>query len=429
MRVKVSNKNANINIFGGIYPVLQQINNLGIANIIEQVLGSRPKQSKYSNSEVIIFWMLSQFCGIDKLDRVWKTAKNFKDIPDLKNKIPSHDTINRLMKYYAVPTRIYSDDDIRNEVNYNTKMNKLLNQVLKATNLLDKKKTHTLDIDTIVIPTEVKDARFSYKMFRGYNPCVSVIDNIPVNLEMRNGNVSPKYKLVEHLKNTFKHLTEIGVNVDKVRIDGAGYNHKILTYLDSLGKKFYIRANRSEKKYYMVNKDEKWRPVSIPISNGKLKGEIISIEEIFSEYKKMVRIITTRHKIKNPKDNEYPYIYRSIITNDFTSKPEDIVRFYNLRAKEEKTFDDLRNNFGWKYPPFSDMANNTVFYLISMITCVIYKYIIKKFSKLDEKLEPTMVLRTFATIFITVAAQIFAKNNYLDLVFLSDDFEFKDFMK
>lgn len=430
MRIKVKNIKSNINVFGGINPILLHIDKLGISQLMDEVLGKRPKQAKYSKSDILVFWMLSQFCGINKLERVWKTAENFKKIPQLKDKIPSPDTIILLMKSLSAKTKIVKSGlGIINEVNYNQKMNQLLLKVINVLNIIDTKKKHTLDIDTVCIPTKVKDAKHTYKKFLGYNPAVCTIDGTPVLLEMRNGNVSPRFGLKTVLINSFKELEKQGIKINKVRIDGAGYNRKITSYLDSLGKIFYIRANRNTKRDAIVKKHDKWRPVEIPISNGKkLKGEIISLEELFNEHRDLYRVITTRHKKKGCKKGEYPYLYRSIVTNDFKTKPEDIVRFYNMRGKEERAFDVMRNDFGWKYPPFSDMAQNTVSYIISMITHAIYKYIIKNYSSKTDKLEPTMRLETFTKLFVIIASEIFIRKNFLEYVFHTESFDFKKFM-
>ncbi len=59
------------------------------------------------------------------------------------------------------------------------------------------------------------------------------------------------------------------------------------------------------------------------------------------------------------------YVYRCIITNDWNSSETDIIAFYNKRGESEKNFDVQNNDFGWAHLPFSFLAENTVFMIVT----------------------------------------------------------------
>gem|GEM_PF-3889418 len=75
------------------------------------------------------------------------------------------------------------------------------------------------------------------------------------------------------------------------------------------------------------------------------------------------------------------YKYFFIITNDEDWTPKQIIEFYNQRGSSEKVFDQLNNNFNSKHLPFSLLHENTVHLILSCITMLIYKWLIKKLSK------------------------------------------------
>jgi len=59
------------------------------------------------------------------------------------------------------------------------------------------------------------------------------------------------------------------------------------------------------------------------------------------------------------------------LTNDWDMEDEEVVRHYNQRGAQEKVFDAMDNDFGWKHLPKSFMNENTVFMLIM---AMIYNY-------------------------------------------------------
>ena len=69
------------------------------------------------------------------------------------------------------------------------------------------------------------------------------------------------------------------------------------------------------------------------------------------------------------------YTYRCILTNDYESSEKEIVKFYNLRGRKERIFDEMNNGFGWNRLPKSFMDENTVFLLLTALIRNFYKFI------------------------------------------------------
>lgn len=108
---------------------------------------------------------------------------------------------------------------------------------------------------------------------------------------------------------------------------------------------------------------------------------------------------------KTPKTwiNGGQYAYKMIITNDLTSSVEELFAFYNQRGTSEKNFDALKNDFGWKLPPFCKMNENTVFLCIAALVNNVYHALLKVLNTKVKQVKRSFRLREFIFIFMSVA--------------------------
>ena len=68
-----------------------------------------------------------------------------------------------------------------------------------------------------------------------------------------------------------------------------------------------------------------------------------------------------------------------------TSTEKDIITFYNERGASEKNFDIQNNDFGWSHLPFSFMAANMVFMMVTAMLKNFYLYLVRHIS---DKVKP-----------------------------------------
>ena len=86
---------------------------------------------------------------------------------------------------------------------------------------------------------------------------------------------------------------------------------------------------------------------------------------------KSYRLVVQRTPLKDKHGREQTdmfgviYTYRCILTNNWMSTEKDIITFYNERGASEKNFDIQNNDFGWSHLPFSFMAENMVFMMVT----------------------------------------------------------------
>ena len=118
---------------------------------------------------------------------------------------------------------------------------------------------------------------------------------------------------------------------------------------------------------------------------------------------------------------EGKYMYRCILTNDYTSTTREIVEFYNLRGGKERIFDDMNNGFGWARLPKSFMAENTVFLLLTALIRNFYKFLMGRLDTKAFGLKKTSRIKAFVFKFISVPAKWIRTARHYELNIYTDN--------
>ena len=84
---------------------------------------------------------------------------------------------------------------------------------------------------------------------------------------------------------------------------------------------------------------------------------------------------------------------------------KDIITFYNERGASEKNFDTQNNDFGWSHLPFSFMAENMVFMMLTAMLKNFYLYLVRYISEEVKPLKKTSRLKAFILHFVSVPAK------------------------
>lgn len=405
---KVTNSSKKVNPFGGIFFVINDLKNKGIAKLIDSHLGKRVKQAKYSYSDILLNWTYCNLCGAERLEDIEK----LRDSLDMK--LPSHDALGTIMKSFATKTEFIKSKSIH-QFNTHKSLNSLMVDVSLKLGLLNKKQSYILDYDNTIIHHHKYDREFTYDKSEGYQPGVSFIDKIPVYIEGRNGNSNAAFKIKETIQKTFDLLDENGIKVKSFRSDAAAYNKGLMDMIHDRDTDFFIRYRKnSEFTDFLQYGGLKWD--TILIGEKEFDISCINYSDVL-ETTKPYRVVITRYKVKGE------YAYRGIITNNTTMTDKEVIYFYNKRGAIERNFDDLKNNFNWGRLPFSFLNENTVFMIISAIVSIIYQYLIRKFSKKVDFVKQKHRLKNFIFHFIVCSAimhgeqlELFTDRDYSPLV-------------
>ena len=129
----------------------------------------------------------------------------------------------------------------------------------------------TLDQDATLVETAKRDALFSYKGFKSYQPLNTwwAEQQILLHTEFRDGNVPAGYEQLRVLKESLTLLPE-GVEQVRLRSDTAGYQHSLLRYCENGENRRFGRIEFSVgadvtpefKKAVLTEVNEKdWQPI------------------------------------------------------------------------------------------------------------------------------------------------------------------------
>ena len=92
-------------------------------------------------------------------------------------------------------------------------------------------------------------------------------------------------------------------------------------------------------------------------------------------------------------------------TLGYVRNEQDIITFYNERGASEKNFDIQNNDFGWSHLPFSFMAENMVFMMVTAMLKNFYLYLVRHISEKVKPLKKTSRLKAFILYFVSSTEQ------------------------
>lgn len=438
--------------YGGIIPVVQEMMKRGIPELIDQHLDSefkRKHNSKYKFSDMFISWIAAALCGATRIDHVTGLKEDLEVIPNVT--VPSHDTVGRMMKILSDKVKV-QDRKTNHQVNDNyyddnISLNRLLVQVTKQMGILNDKDEYILDVDCTFIETRCAGAiSMKDKDAPGFYPMICLIGNLPIFIEMRNGNSIADFRIKETIQSCLDLLDEANIKIKTVRTDGAGYRRDLLTMLNDRNVKFLTSSPVNAQFKSMFNSFDKtiWNDVKIETANSIKECQIGEIEYLMTDLKTPFRVIALKiptdeklcefldedelkhrtqikEKLKElnskgllKKNNKRyndgywneikGYKYKMITTNDFETSAEELIYLYNQRGEAERQFSFMKNDFGWNLPPFMLMNENTVFFIISALANNVFRAIALLFDEHINELELNARVRRFQKAFIDTIA-------------------------
>jgi len=476
--VKAKRSNSIGSPIGGVVPILKKIQDAGIPRLIRKCLGDRVAQAQYQYHDAFTIWTLAAICGCKRIEQITKLKKKLEFIPHLK--VPSHDTVGRIMKKLSTSIQIERaiTRDRMAKINHthyneNINLNRMLIQCTKAIGALKENISYTLDFDATYIeclrrgslrPLDDQGNLKNAKI--GVNPMVCLIGNLPVFISMRNASASPSFKIHNCVENCLRLLDESKIKIGRVVSDAAGFNKVLMAMLDNRGIKFNIRFiyqkrmhdfnsiikncttwKRTEietanhfwdceiadisytvsKLYYEIDAAKTYRVVAVRIPTKQRLATSLSHEEIERRVmiKKKMDLLEKKRVLKefgkpyediNWKELD-GYLYKFYITNDFQATSEEIVKEYNKRGNSERKLSFMKNDFSWNQLPFDEMNHNTVFLIAAALANNIFRGVLELFRDKVPGLRLTNRLPEFRERFVNVACA-YIRNRF---VFFSQD--------
>lgn len=123
---------------------------------------------------------------------------------------------------------------------------------------------YTLDLDASAIEADKREARMTYKGFKGYMPLEGYLaeNGLKIYEEFREGNESPSKGLLEALKECRRRMPK-GKKIKRFRSDSAAYQAEIINHCEQEGIEYTITADQDSavKKAIGAIPAEDWKPL------------------------------------------------------------------------------------------------------------------------------------------------------------------------
>jgi len=353
---------------------------IGLAAALEKRLSHLKKRKRgYCVSEKILSFVEMLIKGGRRLNDIdiLSSDPGLLDILGM-DKFPRANTIGDLARKFS-QRDIYKLAEIVMKLSSNTTRHRGLKEIV-------------IDIDSSLIASEVEISEKSYEGFRGFNPLMGIIKGKEMSMAgfslFRSGNASPASNNLSLLRKTSKYLKKNnpGVKVN-VRMDSAGYNHRIMRYCDKEEHGFVIAGDKYEivLDTIAVIAEEKWEKLK------QRKKKSPAIEEEVAENVhfvgpekggKVYRFVVTRRKNNQlALFPEYQYTYRVYFTNTDWDKHK-VVHFYRQRGDAENVIKEQKEGFAVENILAEDFLANAAIFQMQLLAYNLVQYF--KYSHLKR---------------------------------------------
>jgi hypothetical protein len=254
----------------------------------------------------------------------------------------------------------------------------------------------TLDADATVKETYKKEALFSYKGYRAYQPFNIwwAEQELMLHTEFRDGNVPAGYEQLRVFKEALDMLPESVAKV-YLRSDTAGYQHDLLRYCEKgentrFGRiEFAIGCDVTKEFKKAVSEAEEWKPVMKKVdgkweSTGREWAEICYIpsEIAYSKNAPAYRYMATREPLRQEtlpgmeqlsfpfpamEMNTRSYKIFGIVTNRDLDGSEVVNWLYERCGKSEEAHSVMKEDLAGRKLPSSDFGENAAWWSIMVL--------------------------------------------------------------
>ena len=237
-----------------------------------------------------------------------------------------------------------------------------------ANRLLADEEELVLDFDSTLIEADKRDAKKTYKGFRGYDPLLATVDGVEVVLGgvFRDGNASPASHGVSFLRRCLDALPATVRNVT-IRSDSAWYQSSVLDFCHQRAVRFTVTADLNDAVKRVIR------------TLGDI-GDKGTWESLYPEEPDAGDVAETSYVVGgDPRSPAYrlvvlrvprqqgdlwagSYRHTAIITNIEDRTPAEIVRFHRGRGDAENRFKELKGGFGMDTMPCGDLFANAAYF-------------------------------------------------------------------
>lgn len=249
---------------------------------------------------------------------------------------------------------------------------------------------YTLDVDATVIESEKKDARWTYKKVRGYQPIMGFLaeNGVCVSHEFREGNVAAHTKALKFLKRCVRRCPQIR----RFRSDSAFYQADIINWCEARGLHYTITADQDRAVKGVIQTVRDWA-VLCDAEGEATDREVGTAIHTLTKTREPIRLVIQRWREAQLSLFEpNGYRYQVIATNRDDLSPADVVGFHNQRGQVENQIKELKIGFGMEQMTSGVFSANALWFALGLLA-----YNLTQAQKLFF-LDPEWKTKTIATL-------------------------------
>jgi len=223
----------------------------------------------------------------------------------------------------------------------------------------------TLDVDATVIEAEKKEAEWTYKKVKGYQPILGFLaeNGICLAHEFREGNVAAQSGALKFLKRCLRLCPKIRY----LRSDSAFYQAEVFNFCQEHGLGFTITADQDAGVKEVIKTVQDWKPLLTPEGEATDR-EVGTAIHLLTKAKEPVRLIVERWRDPQlPLFKTDSYCYYVIATNRDELEAQEVVWFHNQRGQAENLIKELKIGFGMEQMTSGDFLANALWFAIGVL--------------------------------------------------------------
>ena len=224
---------------------------------------------------------------------------------------------------------------------------------------------YTVDVDATVIEAEKKEAQWTYKKVKGYQPIMGFLaeEGACLTHEFREGNVAAQSGAVGFLRRCLNLCPKIKY----LRSDSAFYQAAVIDECVERGIGYTITADQDAGVKEVIKTVRDWKPL-FTAAGEATDREVGTAIHLLRKAKEPVRLVVQRWRdpqlaLFEPKG----YCYQVIASNRDELGAEEVVWFHNQRGQVENFIKELKIGFGMEQMASGDFGANALWFALGVL--------------------------------------------------------------
>ncbi len=260
---------------------------------------------------------------------------------------------------------------------------------------------YTLWSDPTLIEAEKREAKMSYKGFKGYKPILTAFKELPVIVYHRFRDGNAMGGVVEAIEAAYRVLPE-GKRIRHASLDSEFYSAEVINFLMKKATTFTIAVDKDYAVKEAIKGLQSWKPFKTK-EGDKTDREITETVHTMNETEKAFRLVVLRWKnTQGDLFNHEEYNYHAIAT-DLECSAEEAVWEYNDRGQMENIIKELKLGIGMESLPSGDFGANSFWFSLGVL---VYNTIVLQKELLLPEDYKTKTIQTLRWSLIGIAGKV-----------------------